>query len=47
MVKSANDAEFVDEWMVGIKLQIMIRMGRFTVYYGVELAFIFDFNKAI
>ena len=47
MVKSANDADFVDERMVGIKLQIMIRMGRFTVYYGVELAFIFDFDKAI
>ena len=46
MVKNANDAEFVDERMVGTKLQIMIRMGRFMVY-GVELAFVADLDKAI
>ena len=29
------------------KLQIMIPMSRFVVHYGIELAFIADFDKAI
>ena len=32
---------------MGTKLQKMIRMGRSALYYGVELAFITELDKAI